>query len=76
MLKIKDSVDLKELEKFGFEFEYGDFNKPINNKVCITINLDTLEIFNGYYPYNSSISTIEKKYIEDLIKANLVEEGE
>ena len=26
MLKIKDNVDLKELEKFGFEY-YGNYNR-------------------------------------------------
>ena len=43
MLKIKDNVDLKELEKFGFEFYDFDYvaNKPydyslyINNVILI-----------------------------------------
>ncbi len=29
MLKIRDDVDLKELEKFGFNFEYGFYEKEL-----------------------------------------------
>lgn len=31
MLKIKDNVDLKELEKYGFKEEYGFYEKEIEN---------------------------------------------
>ena len=40
MLKIKDSVDLKELEKFGFIFEYGFYEKKFS---CLTYFIGTLE---------------------------------
>jgi len=73
MLKIKDDVDLKELEKFGFtyfsdvrSFRYGccDYQKEyleifINNARVITISSD------------KSILDLEVLY--DLIKADLVE---
>lgn len=72
MLKIKDNVDLKELEKFGFKFdgwiyvyEQNEFTgvriNPINRKIGI---------------YNSADIIIDKStltVIFDLIKADLVE---
>lgn len=75
MLKIKDSVDLKELEKFEFESakncEYS-YIKRIDSNCKIKINknrfLETWDCFN-----NMSTDDI-KKTIDDLIKANLVEE--
>ena len=84
MLKIKDDVDLKELEKFGFELNYSKhygkcwcFNKELS---CITyfieIELDTREI-------HCLVSAIDDCYVFetgdlsvvlfDLIQAGLVE---
>ena len=44
MLKIKDDVDLKELEKFGFEFEKGKYfiksvRKPMPSEYYIKKHL-------------------------------------
>lgn len=88
MLKIKDNVDLKELEKFGFELQYFDYN--LNKKLDIPICKKEYKKFkNGNYSYifiinrkiyvNKSYSYYYvalknvKKYIQDLIQAGLVE---
>ena len=81
MLKIKDNVDLKELEKFGFggnrnpeSIYYGcwelyDNNKEvnyfINNARTITIN-----------PHRDKTIIEETDTLYDLIQANLVEKVE
>jgi hypothetical protein len=82
MLKIKDNVDLKELEKFGFEYgeEDWDGNKwhfyhsgeiyidQLNeNQPEFERVLDT----NGY-----GYSDIDGETLYDLIKADLVEKVE
>ena len=77
MLKIKDNVDLKELEKFEFYYNgYGFTNKKYSyiskcgslvNKIfirkdrCLSFNNPTNKVFNIIY---------------DLIKADLVEKVE
>ena len=78
MLKIKDSVDLKELEKFGFiyytdkescrygccEFGNHDINIFINNARVISLNS------------SSARSIFDFETLYDLIQANLVEKVE
>lgn len=78
MLKIKDNVDLEELEKFGFK---------INNNVidtdktsCLTFEFltisqttRTIDICSGYDEVNSH-KEIEKLF--DLIQVGLVEKVE
>lgn len=78
MLKIKDNVNLKELEKYGFKLKYNENNgKPFsyekefigwNRRSDITIYIEYREI-NCYIEEEMEI--IETLY--DLIKANLVE---
>lgn len=86
MLKIKDNVDLKELEKFGYEvyedwwnrgyYEKGDikgkyiYYKPVDLYKSIEIEIDTRKIFESY---DDMYREVEEKYINDLIKADLVE---
>lgn len=75
-LRIKDSVDLKELEKFGFK-EYNDcYSRDYNNDYLTRVDKDTREILKVDYEW----SFLQNKYyknstykIDDLIKANLVE---
>ena len=84
MLKIKDNVDLKELEKFGFKrqmfpIENGEtftteyrrtyFNEP---DVITSIDDETREICDwcDAFTYDRQI---EKIMFDDLIKADLVE---
>lgn len=81
MLKIRDEIDLKELEKFGFKLKYNENNgKPFsyekefigwNRRSDITIYIEDREI-NCYIEEEMGI--IETLY--DLISANLVEKVE
>lgn len=81
MLKIKDNVDLNELEKFGYK--YDDFNECWDNKIAenieISIFKDTNYIEIIYYDYEGDyiekddFEEDELEYIDDLIKADLVE---
>ena len=80
MLKIRDDVDLKVLEKFGFEYtEYSlessnykfyDFT-PNNSISVIQIEITSRLI---YLNDNNKYDGLSKIY--DLIKANLVEKVE
>ena len=85
MLKIKDNVDLKELEKFGFElndiygwrYEYKNSENIINNDNPILapykdINVVCLVDNNLYIHCNTHLVKIPD-IIYDLIKADLVE---
>lgn len=86
MLKIKDNVDLKELEKYGFEltphcFEPADkiFENTMSANIKIRITRDRI-----VYPvddediYNLGNDNAFKMYdtLYDLIKADLVEKVE
>lgn len=78
MLKIKDNIPLKELEKYGFKLKYNENNgKPSsyekvfigwNRRSDITIYIEDREI-NCYI--EEEMELIETLY--DLIKADLVE---
>ena len=74
MLKIKDNVDLKELEKFGFE---SGIYKRIKNgnllyMVIITNTHRYLQIRNAHCDIAGSLQIL----IYDLIQAGLVEKIE
>ena len=79
MLKIKDNVDLKELEKFQFELDndigqyfYYGFTEPNDcSEIRIYVDIDTREISTGFDPYVSPYKIHDKIY--DLIQAGLVE---
>ena len=84
MLKIKDNVDLKELEKYGFVNDeiYGRkvkikkmMTKEKWNSEIVEIDLITgqLQIFidDEYYENYTESDTLD--FIYDLIKADLVE---
>ena len=75
MLKIKDNVDLRELEKFGFEYNHNMHEYEIGY------------IFNGYISIKKNDRLIKPIYDEnmwidiedllyDLIKADMVEKVE
>lgn len=80
MLRIKDDVDLKELEKFGFEdeldrFFYYEFTEPnCNSELRLYIEKDTRKISTGIDMYCSPYKVHNKIY--DLIQAGLVEKVE
>lgn len=73
MLKIRDNIDLRELEKYGFK-EYnltGKVHYEINyrNMNNIKINSDTRLIYFNQMSVHNFIPNI----IYDLIKADMVE---
>ena len=79
LLKIKGNVDLKELEKYDYNLENDRYKKHLNNNWWEIIIIDTKdrEIYKwveeiGYW----SIYDVDKKDIDDLIKADLVEKVE
>lgn len=78
-LRIKDNIDLKELEKFGFikddfyytkEFDYEYY------KVKIDIELDRKYIIIQNDYYDSDYACYIPNIIFDLIEAKLVEKVE
>lgn len=75
MLKIKDNVDLKELEKYGFEKRtwgyYQKFNYEYYN-VKIDIESDRVYII-IHNDYNDDYSCYIPDVIYDLIKDGLIE---
>ena len=76
MLKIKDNVDLKELEKFGFKkYEYGEYSSYHQTKkenAEIIIEKDRYISINPYGE-NDIIKNSLLDILYDLIKADLVE---
>jgi hypothetical protein len=79
MLKIKDDVDLKELEKFGFK-EQNYINGITYKYEKINGNYETMNIIIGrdriiHYNQESVFNEIDS-VIYDLIQANLVEKVE
>ena len=79
MLKIKDNVDLKELEKFGFELDECLSDKfetvfSVRNgyqKLCFFKEKDRMLYL--YEPFNSNVFLLRSDILYDLIKADLVE---
>ena len=75
MLKIRDDVNLKELEKFGFEKSdiglnepYEIYTKYIKLYFSIEIRPDGRIVANN----DDTNVILKEEYIYDLIKANLV----
>lgn len=77
MLKIKDDVNLKELEKFGFHYN-NDIGQYVLNLINepLTINVWNRKI--NIYDYKTLTENILSNTLYDLITAGLVEkiEGE
>lgn len=71
MLKIKDNVDLKELEKFGWHLRKNCITEKNGSytKGATEIDLDDRII----QPYYAGFSSYDYEYVYDLIKADLVE---
>ena len=83
MLKIKDRVDLKELEKFGLKkktkyYSDGYISVSIDSRYLLINNL-SYSPYGDFIPnenmYNSQRFFIADK-VYDLIKADMVEKGE
>ena len=84
MLKIKDSVDLKELEKFGFEkidnqYERSCYDTELDADIIIIKddriirNWTCLEGYDDSFVGEDKLEDYEKNKIDDLIKADIVE---
>lgn len=80
MLKIKDNVDLKELEKFGFELRHYSwanniYERPLMypkySKQSLYVDFDSREIDEEEIRFN--VIDAKEEHIQDLIKAYLVE---
>ena len=82
MLKIKDDVDLKELEKFGLEqissFWYAkNIFEDSGDTITISVSTATQEIQLSWSSYGNSIAyTYNLDVLFDLIQAGLVEKME
>ena len=80
MLKIKDTVDLKELEKYGFLYYGGWYYRRTFDyeyyEVKIDVELDRryIHIQNDYY--DSDYACYIPSVIYDLIKDGLVEKAD
>ena len=81
MYKIREDVDLKELEKYGFEFDTtsGFYERKIDNKwyniICVDKDREIFEMTEKIGYWDTTFSDEEwfaTKNINDLIKANLV----
>ena len=88
MLKVKDNVDLKELEKFGFtSLKNNYYKKDISFRYVYSTDKETISILISSqreirkvklvtcygYTYLSKKIRLFKKDIKDLIQAGLVE---
>lgn len=83
MLKIKDDVDLKELEKFGFRKSGGIYQLDLKTdwnrgKLGFIISCIYVQIENRIIRLSTHEATEITKLdiIYDLIKAGLIEESE
>jgi hypothetical protein len=73
MLKIKDNVDLKELEKFGFKC-FNEEKQFYDIKLCERYDTEEINIYNR--EINISLDGWETNNLDllyDLIKDDLVE---
>ena len=84
MLKIRNDIDLKELEKYGFEY-HGNYNRGDNwirkvddeviRGIMIIGDWDNRKICFEFPYMNIKYPPLEN-YIQDLIKDGLVEKVE
>lgn len=73
-LRIKDSVDLKELEKYGF-IEYGkEYSRKYKSDIITCIDKETriIEDIDTEYKFMGMLNLGESARVNDLIKADLV----
>lgn len=78
MLKIKDNVDLKELEKFGFKLEFRGKYQYGYDKYDISIEIQDDRTLDTVSPldYNLEDTKSFMDVLYDLIKADLIEKIE
>lgn len=75
MLKIKDNVDLKELEKYGFVEYKKEYARHYKNDIETCVDRETREIrdFDTDYRFTMIADLGESTRVNDLIKDGLVE---
>lgn len=77
MLRIKEGIDLKELEKFGYEESDEGICEPYIIYIKYIAPYTKIEIYPEDRAILKSIDiysrVVEEKDIEDLIKADMVE---
>lgn len=76
MLKIKDNVDLKELEKFGFQYVSSEYYDYYWKKVYLGNDMDDRIIYKILDDGEIQIIRLDGELddtLYDLIKADLVE---
>ena len=78
MLKVKDNVDLKELENFGFKYNdyYGQYKiceRNIDGATYIYINVWNKKIL---FRQDKSLDKECLNALYDLIKADLIEKAD
>lgn len=74
MYKIREDVDLKELEKYGF-IEYGkEYSRKYKSDIITCINKETriIEDIDTEYKFMEMLNLGESTRVNDLIKADLV----
>ena len=76
MLKIKDDVDLKELEKFELEFNNGYNEYRLFEKEQIFVDCETREIGLSDESCYNMVTDKPLNILFDLIQAGLVEKVE
>lgn len=76
MLKIKDDVDLEELEKFGLEFNKGCNEYRLFEKEQIIVDCESREIGLSDYSCYDIVTDKPLNILFDLIQAGLVEKVE
>ena len=87
MPKIRDDINLKELEKYGYKLQEDWWNRTtevigndVKGEMIYSNNVDSyvtieieLETRRITENYDDMFVTVDEKYIKDLIKADLVE---
>lgn len=76
MLKIKDNVDLKELEKFGFKYVKNSNYPMLSNEEYYYDYIGTIAIYETRDIIVKHTGTETMNTLYDLIKADLVEKVE
>lgn len=74
MLKIKDNIDLKELEKYGFRkssmYSLASYNKDLEDGDTLSVIIDDRKLFLDTWEYSDNYLL---EVAKDLIKDGLVE---
>jgi len=75
MLRIKQEIDLKELEKYGFKEYKDEYIRHYQSDIATFIYKNTrkIEDIDTDYKFLENLNLGESKRVNDLIKDGLVE---